>query len=200
MAASFPPRPSDHRHEGERVDEAARADFRDYVAGASPALLRVGYLMTGSHADAEDLVQTALAKTYLAWPRIRDRESIDGYVRRVMLNTRTSWWRRSRHLTTTPLDEHLDVDRAAPRDAATDSDLRDALWGALSKLSRQQRAMVVLRYYEDLTEAETAATLGVSVGTVKSTVSRALARLRDDAGLRDDERAALPTDLEGATS
>src|SRR3954471_17682294 len=131
MAASFPPSPRDHRHEGERVDEAARADFRDYVAGASPALLRVGYLMTGSHADAEDLVQTALAKTYLAWPRIRDRESIDGYVRRVMLNTRTSWWRRSRHLSTTSLDEHSVADRMTPRDLLADADLHDALWTAL---------------------------------------------------------------------
>jgi RNA polymerase sigma-70 factor (sigma-E family) len=183
------------------VDAAAREEFRDYVAGATPSLLRVAYLMTGNRADAEDLVQTALAKTYLAWPRIREREAVDGYVRRVMLNTRTSWWRRSRHLPTTTLDDT--VARVSGRDATSDVDLHDALWTALSGLSRRQRAAVVLRYYEDLSEPETAAVLGVSVGTVKSTVSRALRKLRDDAGLRDDERAALPpdmtTELHGAT-
>jgi len=183
------------------VDEAARADFRDYVAGASPALLRVGYLMTGSHADAEDLVQTALAKTYLAWPRIRDREAVDGYVRRVMVNTRTSWWRRARHLPVAPGDDvGVHTEAVAARDAYGDADLRDALWDALGRLSRRQRAAVVLRYYEDLSESETADLLGVSVGTVKSTVFRALRKLRDDAGLQDDARADLPAELEGATS
>ncbi len=70
--------------------------FRDYVVARSPALLRTAYLLTGSRADAEDLLQTALAKTYLAWDRIRDREALDGYVRRVMVNTQTSFWRRRR--------------------------------------------------------------------------------------------------------
>jgi RNA polymerase sigma-70 factor (sigma-E family) len=186
------------------VDAAAREEFRDYVVVASPSLLRVAYLMTGNRSDAEDLLQTALAKTYLAWPRIRDRESLDGYVRRVMLNTRTSWWRRSRHLQTTGLDESATGSTTADRDATADVDLRDALWTALGGLSHRQRAAVVLRYYEDLTEPETAELLGVSVGTVKSTVSRALRKLRDDAGLRDDERAALPSDisatLHGVTS
>ena len=188
--------------EGTSVDSAAREEFREYVIAATPALLRVGYLMTGNRADAEDLVQTALAKTYLAWPRIRERESVDGYVRRVMLNTRTSLWRKTRHLPTTALDEG--AAQRSGRDQMSDVELHDALWTALSGLSHRQRAAVVLRYYEDLSEPETAALLGVSVGTVKSTVSRALRMLRDDAGLRDDERAALPVDLSaelhGATS
>jgi RNA polymerase sigma-70 factor (sigma-E family) len=186
------------------VDTAVREEFRDYVVGASPSLLRVAYLMTGNRGDAEDLLQTALAKTYLAWPRIRDRESLDSYVRRVMLNTRTSWWRRSRHLPTSALDESAAHRASSARDDTADVDLHDALWTALGGLSQRQRAAVVLRYYEDLSEPETAALLGVSVGTVKSTVSRALQKLRDDAGLRDDERAALPSDLSttmhGATS
>lgn len=185
------------------MDAATREEFREYVVRATPSLLRVGYLMTGNRSDAEDLVQTALAKTYLAWPRIRDRESVDGYVRRVMLNTRTSWWRKSRHLTTTSLEDRA-VEPHDPRDALSDVDLHDALWASLGSLSQRQRAAVVLRYYEDLSEPETAAVLGVSVGTVKSTVSRALRKLRDDAGLRDDARAALPpdltTELHGATS
>ncbi|HEU5035068.1 MAG TPA: SigE family RNA polymerase sigma factor [Mycobacteriales bacterium] len=179
------------------MDQAAREEFRDYVTASSSALLRTAYLMTGNRADAEDLVQTALAKTYLAWPRIRDREAIDGYVRRVMVNTRTSWWRKSRHLTTVPHDEALDR-RAQPGDAFADADLRDALWHALGRLPRRQRAAVVLRYYEQLSEAETAAALGVSTGTVKSTVSRALRKLRDDAGLQHDARADLPIELQGA--
>ena len=181
------------------MNETARAEFRDYVAATSPALLRTAYLMTGNRADAEDLLQTALAKTYLSWSRVRDREAIDGYVRRIMANTRTSWWRRSRHLPVASGDEPQ-REQPEPGDAFADIDLHDALWAALDRLSRKQRAAVVLRYYEDLSEAETARALGVSIGTVKSTVSRALTRLRDDAGLRDDDRAALPTELQGATS
>jgi RNA polymerase sigma-70 factor (sigma-E family) len=173
------------------VDEQGREAFRAYVAGRSPALLRTAYLLTGNRSDAEDLVQTALAKTYLAWDRIREREALDGYVRRVMVNTQTSFWRRRK------VDEYAsDVlpERGTDRDTATDLALHDALWTALGTLPRRQRAVVVLRYYEDLSEADTAAVLGVSVGTVKSTTSRALTKLRDTSGLRDDPRAALPTD------
>lgn len=181
------------------MDATARADFRDYVAARSPALLRTAYLLTGNRSDAEDLLQTALAKTYLAWPRIRDRHAVDAYVRRIMVNTRTSWWRRDRHLTAVAGDDELHATPAAGRDPIADSDLHDALWAALARLPRRQRAAVVLRYYEELSEAETAAALGVSVGTIKSSVARGLAKLREDAGLRDDERAALPADLQGAT-
>lgn len=170
------------------MDAQAQGEFRDYVVAASPRLLRTAYLMTGNRTDAEDLLQTALAKLHLAWPRIRDREAVDAYVRRTMANTRTSWWRRSRREV---------VPDAAPHvaDPLAGVDLHDALWTALGTLTRRQRAAVVLRYYEDLSEAETAALLGISVGTVKSTVSRALLKLRDDAGLRDDARATLPHDL-----
>jgi RNA polymerase sigma-70 factor (sigma-E family) len=172
------------------VDEQGREAFREYVAGRSPALLRTAYLLTGHRGDAEDLLQTALAKTYLAWDRIRDRESVDGYVRRVMVNTRTSWWRR-RKVEEYPTDTL--PERRDDRDATDDLALHDALWSALAQLPKRQRAMVVLRYYEDLSEAETADVLGVSVGTVKSTTSRALVKLRDSAGLRDDPRTTLPT-------
>ena len=172
------------------MDEQSREAFRDYVAGRSPALLRTAYLLTGDRRDAEDLLQTALAKTYLAWDRIRDREALDGYVRRVMVNTQTSWWRR-RKIDEYPADEL--PERRSERDATEDVALHDALWTALAQLPKRQRAMVVLRYYEDLTEAETADALGVSVGTVKSTTSRALMKLRESSGLRDDPRTALPT-------
>ena len=180
------------------MDDQARDDFRTYVVGRSPALLRTAYLLTGSRADAEDLLQTALAKTYLSWDRIRDREALDGYVRRVMVNTQTSWWRR-RKVDEQPVD--VLPERGGGRDDAADRDLHDALWTALAELPTRQRAMVVLRYYEDLSEAETARVMGVSVGTVKSTTSRALVRLRESAQLRtgrpDDPRTALPT---GATA
>jgi RNA polymerase sigma-70 factor (sigma-E family) len=176
------------------VDETAREEFHAYVVTAGPGLLRAAYLMTGDRGTAEDLVQTALAKTYLAWPRIRDREAVDGYVWRVMLNSRTSWWRKARHERTVPLEQHPAED-VPHRDVYADADLHDALWRALALLPRRQRAAIVLRYYEDLSEADTAAALGVSVGTVKSTVSKALRKLRDHAGLREDERTALPSDL-----
>jgi RNA polymerase sigma-70 factor (sigma-E family) len=169
------------------VDQPGREAFRAYVVARSSALLRTAYLLTGNRADAEDLLQTALAKTYLAWDRIREREALDGYVRRVMVNTQTSFWRRKK-----PEALYDDVPDSPGRDRHADSDLHDALWTALAQLPRRQRAIVVLRYYEDLSEAETAAVLGISVGTVKSTTSRALTKLRDDASLRDDPRAALP--------
>ena len=170
------------------MDQQGREAFRAYVVARSSAHLRTAYLLTGNRADAEDLLQTTLAKTFLAWDRIRDREAVDGYVRRTMVNTQTSFWRRKK-----PEALYDEVPDRPGRDEHGDSDLHDALWTALSQLPKKQRAMVVLRYYEDLSEAETAQVMGVSVGTVKSTTSRALAKLRDDASLRDDPRAALPT-------
>lgn len=167
------------------MDSEQREAFRDYVAGRSAALLRTAYLLTGNRPDAE---QTALAKTYLAWGRIREPAALDAYVRRAMVNSRTSLWRRRRvdEYATAELPELPGPDRTAALD------LHDALWQALGRLPRRQRAAVVLRYYEDLTEAETADALGIAAGTVKSTVSRALLRLRQDAGLRDDPRTELP--------
>ena len=169
------------------MDQPGREAFHAFVVARSSALLRTAYLLTGNRADAEDLLQATLAKTYLAWDRIREREALDGYVRRTMINTQNSFWRRKR-----PESLYDEVPDAPGRDVPADSDLHDALWGALAQLSGKQRAMVVLRYYEDLSEADTASVLGVSVGTVKSTTSRALSKLRDDPALRDDPRAALP--------
>ena len=153
--------------------------FREYVTRRSQSLLRTAYLLTGNRADAEDLVQAALAKTYQAWDRIEDRRALDGYVRKAMVNTHISWWRR-RRVDEYPTDEIPDL---AVADAAGDSDLQDALRRAIDRLPRRMRAAVILRYYEDMTEAEVAVALGVSLGTVKSTVSRAVAKLRIDAEL-----------------
>ena len=153
--------------------------FREYVASRGAALLRMALLLTHNLADAEDLVQVALAKTYQAWDRIEDRGAVDGYVRRAMVNTHISWWRR-RRVEEYPTD---DIPERAVTDYPGDSELQDALRRAIERLPRRMRAAVVLRYYEDMTEAEIANVLGVSQGTVKSTVSRAVAKLRIDAEL-----------------
>jgi RNA polymerase sigma-70 factor (sigma-E family) len=157
-------------------------EFRDYVRERSRALLRTAYLLTGNQADAEDLVQSALAKTYLAWDRIEDRGALDGYVRRAMVNTHISWWRR-RRVEEFPTDEIPDQ---AVADHAAHSELQETLRRAIDRLPQRMRAAVMLRYYDDMTEAEVAEVLGVSLGTVKSTVSRAVAKLRIDAELQPD--------------
>jgi RNA polymerase sigma-70 factor (sigma-E family) len=161
------------------TDDRGDPGFREYVTTRSHSLLRTAYLLTGNRADAEDLVQSALAKTYQAWDRIEDRQALDGYVRRAMVNTHISWWRR-RRVDEYPTDEIPDRPIA---DHAGDSDLQDTLRRAIDRLPQRMRAAVVLRYFEDMTEAEVADVLGVSLGTVKSTVSRAVAKLRIDAEL-----------------
>ena len=150
--------------------------FGAFVAARSASLHRIAYLLTGNIADAEDLVQSVLAKTYLAWDRIEDHAKIDGYVRRAIVNTHISWWRR-RRIDEYPTDEIPDRPAA---DAFGDSDLHDAIRRAIDRLPQRMRAAVLLRFYEDLTEAQIAERLGVSLGTVKSTVSRAVAKLRID--------------------
>lgn len=157
-------------------------DFRDYVRTRRRALLRTAYVLTGNLADAEDLVQSALAKTYLAWDRIADRGALDGYVRRAIVNTHISWWRR-RRLQEYPTDELPD---RAVADHAINSDLQETLRQAVDRLPPRMRAAIMLRYYDDMTEAEVAEALGVSLGTVKSTVARAVAKLRIDADLQPD--------------
>jgi RNA polymerase sigma-70 factor (sigma-E family) len=153
--------------------------FRDYVTSRSGSLLRMAYVLTRNLADAEDLLQAALAKTYQAWDRIEDRNALDGYVRRAMVNTHISWWRR-RRVEEYPTDEIPD---RAVSDHAADSELSDAVQRALDRLPSRMRAAIVLRYFEDMSEAEVAEALGISQGTVKSTVSRAVAKLRIDAEL-----------------
>ncbi len=165
---------------GRGAAEAQEAAFREFVVSRARGLLRSAYLLTGNLADAEDLVQSALAKTYQAWNRIEDRKALDGYVRRAMVNTHISWWRR-RRLEEYPTDEIPDLPVA---DTSGSSELRDSLQRAIDRLPQRMRAAVVLRFFEDMTEAEVADVLGVSQGTVKSTVSRAVAKLRSDSDLQ----------------
>ena len=158
----------------------AYPSFASYVRARQPVLLRTARSLTANPSDAEDLLQTALAKTYVAWERIEDHRALDGYVRRALLNTRTSQWRKRK------VDEFVCEELPEPEpvpgrdDPAEQQALHDAMWRAIQKLPARQRAMVVLRYYEDLSEVQTAEVLGVSVGTVKSAVSRALGKLRED--------------------
>lgn len=161
---------------------ADRREFDRFVATRSDALLRTAYLLTGDHALAEDLLQASLAKCWFAWGRIEGPP--EPYVRRVLATTSATWWRR-RSRTEYPTGDV--PERAAATDTSVDD--RDALRRALGTLSRRQRAVVVLRYYEDLTEAQTAAALGVTVGTVKSTASRGLSRLRVELDSRTYERS-----------
>lgn len=157
--------------------------FGEYVRSRSQALLRAAQGMTGNRSDAEDLLQATLVKAYQSWDRIDDAAALDTYVRRVMVNTHISGWRR-RRVDEYPTDEI--PDSASAGDATVDSDLHDVVQRAIDRLPRQMRAAVMLRFYDDMTEPEVAAALGVSVGTVKSTVARAVAKLRKDAELGAD--------------
>jgi RNA polymerase sigma-70 factor (sigma-E family) len=171
-----------------RQPGASESDFREYVSARGRSLLRSAYLLTGNLADAEDLVQSALAKTYQAWDRIADRGAIDGYVRRAIVNTHISWWRRRR------VDEYptAEIPEQPIADTAASSDLHDMLQRAIDRLPQRMRAAVVLRFFDDMTEAEVAEVLGISQGTVKSTVSRAVAKLRADCELRPSSPADTP--------
>ncbi|KNB49032.1 SigE family RNA polymerase sigma factor [Streptomyces caatingaensis] len=165
-----------------RASTAVYPSFSSYVRARGPVLQRTARSLTSNPNDAEDLLQTALTKTYLAWERIEDHRALDGYVRRALVNTRTSQWRK-RRVEEYPCDELPEREALPAPDPAEAQALRDAMWRAVRRLPDRQRAMVVLRYYEDLTEAQTAELLGVSVGTVKSAVSRALGKLREDPDL-----------------
>ncbi len=159
---------------------ADRAGFEEFVLARSPRLLRVCYLLTRDWAAAQDLLQSALTKAWFAWDRVRDDP--EPYVRTVIANTYTSMWRRRwrGEVPTGDLPEPRPAYTGAGHDGTRAVDDRDELWAALGHLPRGQRAVVVLRFFEDLTEAQTAQALGVSVGTVKSQTSRALAAMRID--------------------
>ncbi|MDC5696144.1 SigE family RNA polymerase sigma factor [Intrasporangium calvum] len=159
-------------------DAARRADFTEYVRAREQSLARLAYLLTGDRDAAEDLLQNALAKCYRHWDRVRSVEQPDAYVRRIMVNERNSRWRsvlRRRESAGSHVLEILDP--PAPAAAVDRAESLD-LWRHVQTLPAQQRAVVVLRYYEDLTEAQTAEILGCSVGTVKSHTSRAIAAMR----------------------
>lgn len=153
------------------------AEFEGYVVARQGVHLRTAYLLTGDRQLAEDLVQTAFAKLYLAWNRVQNTGSLDAYVRRIMINEHSSWWRRAWRRSETVVDG-IPEPRAPLDDHTSDLHRRDAMWAMVQKLPPRQRAAVVLRFYEDLSERQTAEILQCSVGTVKSQTSRAVAALR----------------------
>jgi RNA polymerase sigma-70 factor (sigma-E family) len=163
-------------------------EFREFVAARSSALLRTAYLLAGDWATAEDLLQTALTKTYLAWKRLGEIEAVEPYARRVLVNTATSWWRRRWHgeKPTEALPEQPGPDR---HEEAVE---RHALWQYVQALPARQRAVLVLRFYEDLSEAQTADLLDISLGTVKSQTARALATLRRRLSVDEVEQVPAP--------
>ncbi|MET7799742.1 SigE family RNA polymerase sigma factor [Streptomyces decoyicus] len=178
---------------GERRSPAetaeAEAAFTAYVQERRSSLYATAYHLTGDRYEAEDLLQSALFSTYRAWDRISDKAALGGYLRRTMTNLHISAWRR-RKLNEYPTEELPET--AADVDAMRGTELRAVLWQALVRLPETQRTMLVLRYYEGRTDPEIADILDISVGTVKSSIWRALRRLREDEVLsfgRDQEES-----------
>ena len=167
-----------------RRDPAA---FAEFVAARSAALYRSAYLMVGERGLAHDLLQEALTKTYVAWPRLRDPGKAEAYTRKAITTTAISWFRR-KSWSERPSDTL--PERSVEGHAAL-VDERDVVWTAILDLPPRQRAAIVLRFYEDLTEAQTAEAMGCAVGTVKSQVSAGIAKLRDRLG--DGAAALVPS-------
>jgi len=176
-----------------RSGSGSNVQFEEFVAGRFPALYRYAYVLTGNQHDAEDLVQEALTRTGVAWNRVRRKDDPEGYVRTTMARIMANKWRRPKLET---------LVSGVPEEVADDPELEritemDGLDAALSALPGRMRAVLVLRYFEQLSEEETARTLGCSKGTVKSQASRALAKLRLSMIPQDDVVRALQEDRRG---
>lgn len=156
------------------MDRVRTEEFTAWARGAATPLLRAAVALTGDRHAGEDLVQDVLARVYVAWPRVAEP---DAYARRALVNASASRWRHLARRPESPLAEHAPVPDPRPGHAAVED--RDAVLHALRQLPARQRAVLVLRYLEDCTERRTAELMGVSVGTVKSSTARALARLRE---------------------
>jgi RNA polymerase sigma-70 factor (sigma-E family) len=166
------------------LPDAATATYEEYVATRWTALYRTAYLLTGGHADAEDLAQATLVKAFLAWPKVAAAASPDAYVRRILANTFLSGRRPLRVVRERLVDRTPDVQVPPPA-----SEDRLVLWPHVKALPPKQRAVIVLRYFEDLTEAQIADALGCSSGTVKSNASDALKALRARIGATEGDPA-----------
>lgn len=147
-------------------------DFTSFVQASWPGLYRSAFMLLGDQGLAEDLAQTALAKTYTAWARIEDRSAARAYAQRILVNTAASWFRRKGWRNELPTADLVETTYVS------DPSTRPAVIDALGQLPPRQRAVVVLRYYEDLSVAETADALGCSTGTVKSQTADAFVNLR----------------------
>jgi RNA polymerase sigma-70 factor (sigma-E family) len=179
-----------------RIREAEVLTFEDFVRARSGSLLRTALLLTGQNrAEAEDILQLALERAYRHWPKICRSDEPERYVRRILANASADRWRR---LARRP-EQSMSAAGAGPVMADHSAEVadRDYLLRALAALPPRQRAVLVLRYFDDLSEGETAEMLGCSLGTVKSHASRALARLRDPAGPQAAGRLAQPHHAQG---
>ncbi|UBU13658.1 SigE family RNA polymerase sigma factor [Nonomuraea gerenzanensis] len=163
-------------------------EFDDFVRARGPALLRYGYVLTGNADDAADLVQEALLKLSDSWKRVRNKNNPEAYVRTTMARQHISWWRGRRR-------EHLTDD--LPEGSYTDEPSSGELWKELATLPRRQRVVLVLRYYEDLSDQEIAELLGISRGTVRSQAFRALNALRVKPSVRDSARESARESARG---
>ncbi|NHI09701.1 ECF subfamily RNA polymerase sigma-24 subunit [Streptomyces sp. KO7888] len=161
-------------------------EFRDFVTGRWPGLMRTAFLLTGDRYAAEDLVQSTLERAYTAWRRVSAADDPDAYVRRVMINAHARRHRRRLKEFLAPKDDSgLVREPADAADPMARADDRGALLEALAQLPARQREAVVLRYWEDLTETQTARAMGCSVGTVKSNTAKGIAKLRAVPALAD---------------
>jgi RNA polymerase sigma-70 factor (sigma-E family) len=168
------------------VSTTADSEFGDFMRGRWPAMVRLAYALTGDAGHAEDIAQAAFARAYASWGRVRRAGDPDAYVRRILINENRKRFRKHR----VPEDLHGDLASTLAGQAAgplQGPEERQALLDALNRLGPRQRAVVVLRYWLDLSETDTAAALNCSVGTVKSQASRALASLRKDAIISDQD-------------
>ena len=169
-------------------------DFRAFVELRCTALVRFGYLLTGDWGAAEDLTQVALERTWRRWRHVRgDRPEY--YVKAAMVNQMRSRWRLRRP---DPASVAEVAERQADEGHGDRHALRDALWTELLRLPPRMRAVVVLRVWEDLSEAQTARVLGLSTGSVKSQMSRAMARLREQPGVLEAAGREVPAEAREA--
>ncbi len=174
---------------GEPVPGSRDDDFVSFVSARSGPLLRLAVGLTGSRPAGEDLLQSALTKVYLSWPKVASAGDIDAYVRRIVVNTHLSLLRR-RKVRENLHPELADIAGSAPSYGIED---RDALWSALSRLGRRQRAIVLLRYYEDMADEQIAELIGCTAATVRSQAMRALTTLKDLPELADHSPRPAPT-------
>jgi RNA polymerase sigma-70 factor (sigma-E family) len=151
--------------------------YEEFADSRLTALLRYAVMLTGDPHTAQDVVQETMVRVQLNWRKVERADSPEGYVRRMLTNQYVDW-RRGSWLSRVLLRPEPDAGRPSPADHAGDSAERDLIWSWLAKLPRRQRAVLVLRYYEDLPDAEIAEILGCAVGTVRSSISRGLAALR----------------------
>ncbi|MFJ9906541.1 SigE family RNA polymerase sigma factor [Streptomyces sp. NPDC101152] len=161
-------------------------EFEDHVRTRHDALLRSARRLVRDPLGAQDLLQTALLRTYRRWDRVTDKRLADAYLRRVVINTRTEWW-RARRLEEVPTERLPEASVGVSSAQHAD---RALLTEVLGGLAPRQRSVVVLRYCEQMTTYETAATLGMAPGTVKSTLHRALVRLRQEMARSDPDAAS----------